>query len=153
MERRPTRLLFISSCSPFCPGTKSPSHSTRRRLRTEPTASALLWRAAWIGKKPSVKGWKKKEKKSWGCARRGGRAKQPNGRMSRNAKKKPKAGHGDRGGGATTSREIPGGDGTAVEHGEAMKGVRQSRSLSLPLAHPHWRSKISNIPTETTERT
>ena len=42
------------------------------------------------------------------------------------------AGLGDLGGGATSSREIPDGDGTTLELGEAMKGVRQKTQVSLP---------------------
>ena len=153
MDRRPTSLLFIVRAALSARLSLPPA---RRGLSTEPTAIAMAGSGDW--KQPRPKGWKKRGTRSWGCGRRGGRAKEPNGRRSRHAKKKTIPGHGDRGAGARASgigtkkaNQPPQGYRSAqVKHRHRR---RQNQSLSLPPAYRCWPSRTSPIPTETTKRT
>ena len=105
-----------------------------------------------IGKRPSVKGWKKKGQKSWICARRGGRIGEPKGRGKRRRKKKPKVKKRDRGGRASGVGLICIMAGLSPMR-EAVKSRHQSLQLSLPPAQTRCRLKISSIPAETTNKT
>ena len=145
------QIVIHSFVQPFLPRVKIAYPFYLARSSTEPTASALQWLfGAKIGKRRSVTGWRKTEKRRRICACSGGPAKEPTGRIWR-IRKKSKAGHGDRGigirgiGPKKTGRDRP-------VHGAAVIHRRQSPRLSLPPDHARWLYWIARTPNETTEK-
>ena len=54
------QIVIHSFVQPFLPRVKIAYPLYQARSSTEPTASALSWRAIVIGQRPSVKGWKRR---------------------------------------------------------------------------------------------